>query len=83
MREDPEESLDRDKSCTFLFEDDRPMMCIGFKPSILIQMQNAADGQCNWGVLQEEFFPTNVGIALPDETPFLDYFNEMYVFVSL
>ena len=53
------------------------------KPSVVIKDYSAAIldarrlGYCNWGVLDEHFMPLGYGIALPEDSPFVQYFNDV------
>ena len=76
---DPAISLDLKKRCGYLYNSSQPLICVGDKTAVIRQFQEAAGGRCNWGLVPEEFFPTNFALALPETTPFLSVFDRMWV----
>ena len=75
----PELSLDITKRCRYLYKTSQPLICVGDKTAVIGQLSKAAEGRCNWGVVPEEFFPTNFALALPERTPFLSMFDRLWV----
>ena len=76
---DPTLSLDLEKRCGYLYNSSHPLICVGDKTAVIGQLRKAAQGRRNWGLVPEEFFPTDLALALPEMTPFLSMFDNMWV----